>query len=131
MPAGLMCMRPEADAVDFTPGANRFIVCKTVGVNAYGVKYEMGDELPEGVLNARAMREIYDTPLRLIETFEYALTDDALVEAMMRRAPVASDDDEKEEEKVPVATASEAPVGAVTDDHKDHKRPHKGNKRKP
>lgn len=92
----LMCARKPADQVDYEN--ERFVVCKAAGVNAYGVKYEMGDELPQGALNPRAMREIYDTPLRLIETMDYALADEELLAAMMARPTVTTLDDDEEEE---------------------------------
>ena len=106
--SALMCARTPADKIDYDN--EKFVVCKVTGVNAYGVKYEMGDVLPQGVLPARALREIYDTPLRLIETMDYALADDQLLAAMMARPTVEPDNDgdtepnEDEFEPVPVVT---------------------------
>ena len=82
MPA-LLCQRVPADQIDYEN--ERFIVCKWIGVIAGGCKFEMGDELPKGILNARALREIYDTPTRLIETMDYALADEDLLACMMAR----------------------------------------------
>lgn len=108
---GLMCARKPADQVDYAN--ERFVVCKTTGVNVYGTRYEMGDELPVGCLNPRALREIYDTPLRLIETMDYALADEQLLAAMMAR-PVKADEgeveDDEEKEPVLVAPVVEPPV---------------------
>lgn len=112
--AGLLCERREADTVDFV--AERFVVCKAVGLNAGGRRFEMGDELPPGTLNARAMAEVYDTPTRLIETMEWALADEGLLAAMMSR-PAA--------EAEPV---SPAPVVAG-DGVPDKVRPGKGKNR--
>jgi hypothetical protein len=92
----LMCARKPADQVDYEN--ERFVVCKATGVNAYGVRYELGDELPRGVLQPRALREIYDTPLRLIETMDYALADEDLLAAMMARPSAAMPDDEEDED---------------------------------
>ena len=110
--SALMCARKPADQVDYEH--ERFVVCKVTGVNAYGVRYEMGDELPQDVLPPRALREIYDTPLRLIETMDYALADEDLLAAMMAR-PVNSDegeveDDDEEKEPILVAPVVEASV---------------------
>jgi hypothetical protein len=94
--SALLCARTPADQVDYAN--ERFIVCKIIGVTAYGRKFEMGDELPKGILNARQMREIYDTPTRLIETMDYALADEELLARMMARSPVALEEDEEEPE---------------------------------
>lgn len=118
--ATLMCIRPTVDEVNFNDPEQRFIVCKTVGVNAGGRRYEMGDELPREALDgtrygaARALQEIYDTPARLIETREYAMQDEALLAAMLRRADVGE---------------SAEPAVAVPDLVKDKPRPRKGNNR--
>ncbi len=98
--AALLCARKTADEVDFEN--ERFVVCKATGVNVYGKRYELGDELPQGVLNPRAIREIYDTPTRLVETMDYALADEQLLKAMMDRpaaeeGEVPEDDDEEKE----------------------------------
>jgi len=116
----LLCMRPSADEVDFKD--TRFIVCKSIGVNAGGRRFAMGEELPAGTLNERALREIYDTPLRLIETFEYALQDEQLMNAMMAQMPPVDPDDEEEEEPV-------AAVSAVAQSIPDVPRPNKNKKR--
>ena len=121
----LMCARRPADLVDYAN--ERFVVCKATGVNVYGVKYELGDELPAGCLPPRAMREIYDTPLRLIETMDYALADEDLLAAMMARPSVISPDDDEEEDDDKDADGdigSRAPA-AVADVVKDDPRPNK------
>ncbi len=118
----LMCARKEADLVDFVN--ERFVVCKTVGVNIYGKKYEMGDVLPEGALPPRALAEIYDTPLHLIESMDYALADEELLAIMMTR-PTAEEGEVPEKEPL---TAS-APV-ALKQHVPDVHRPNKNEKRK-
>lgn len=112
MPA-LMCARVPADQIDYDN--ERFVVCKWIGVLAGGQKFEMGDELPKGILNARALREIYDTPTRLIETMDYALADEDLLKSMMARpvADLEEDDDGETEplkEEKELAAATVAPV---------------------
>ena len=87
----MLCARTPADQVDYEN--ERFVVCKVSGVTAGGCRYEIGEELPRGVLNVRAMREIYDTPTRLIETMDYALSDEQLLAFMMARSSSADVDD--------------------------------------
>ena len=79
----LFCERPHAKDVDFEN--SRFIVSTAQGLKACGQKFERGDEVPTGVLNARALREIYEPPLRLIETIEHARADEGLVRACETR----------------------------------------------
>ena len=116
MPA-LFCARTPADQVDYAN--ERFIACKSVGVTAGGRKFEMGDELPAGVLPPRAMREIYDTPLRLVETMDYALADPELLAVMMARPLVVTDEPEDDDEEkdtdgdvasLPAAAAARTPT---------------------
>ena len=121
MPA-LLCQRTPADQVDY--GNERLIVCKICGVIAGGRRFEMGDELPRGVLPPRALREIYDTPLRLVETMDYALADADLLAAMMRRAPAAKQDGEEEDgedEAPPLVGEAAADGPAVVADGLPHK----------
>ncbi len=122
----LMCQRPEADQVAFDNEDQRFVVCKASGVRAGDRVYAMGEELPRGVLNARALRQIYDSPLRLIETFEFALSDEQLMAAMVTVMPEGDEpeDDDEEKDAPPLA----APV--VAGDGAPHVvRPHKSKKR--
>jgi hypothetical protein len=124
----LLCQRPPADTVDYK--ASKFIVCKSIGLNAGGRHFEMGDELPQGILNEHALKEIYDTPLRLIETFEFAVQDEGLMAAMIRRMPPADEEDEDDRD-TDGDVKSEASVSTVANDEVDQQRPHKGKKRKP
>lgn len=119
----LMCARRPADAVDFA--AEKFVVCKATGVNIYGKRYEMGDELPVAAMPPRALKEIYDTPLRLIETLDYALADEQLLAAMMARPGVGEAESEPDDKTGP---ALAAPV-VGSDGAPDKVRPAKGKKR--
>lgn len=76
----LLCERPHVKDVDFGDTA-RFIVSTASGLNVNGQHLVMGDEVPRGVLSVEAMRQIYEPPLRLIETVEYVREDPNLVEA--------------------------------------------------
>lgn len=82
----LFCDRPHVKTVDFVN--SRFIVSKACGLDVNGQHLEMGDELPGGVLNEYALREIYEPPLSLIEVFEHAVKDPALLAACLRRDAV-------------------------------------------
>lgn len=85
----LLCERPHVKDVDFD--TSRFIVSTAVGLNIQGQHLIMGDEVPRGVLNDIALRQIYEPPLRLIETFEYVRQDPALTEACTRQGTVLED----------------------------------------
>lgn len=85
----LLCNRPHVDSVDFTDA--RLIVSKSCGLDLGERHLEMGDEIPRGVLSVEALRLIYDTPLRLIETLDYAVQDPSLLEACLRRGADNSD----------------------------------------
>jgi len=54
------------------------VVAKVCGLDVDGKHLERGDEVPKGVLSETALRQIYDTPLRRIETVEFAFEDEAL-----------------------------------------------------
>jgi hypothetical protein len=73
------CSRPHVKDVPFDTA--RFVVGSTSGVKVNGQTLVMGDEIPKGVLSVIALRQIYDTPVRLIETVEYARTVPGLVKA--------------------------------------------------
>ncbi len=79
----LLCARPHVKEVDFVTA--RFIVATSSGLNVNGRHLTMGDEVPKGVLSIEALRQIYEPPLRLIETIEYALENPSLVEACTRQ----------------------------------------------
>lgn len=79
----LLCDRPHWRDVDFE--TSRFIVCKVCGVQIGDRLYEMGEELPRGVLEPDVLRQIYDTPLRLIELAEFAAWDPDLCEACAQK----------------------------------------------
>lgn len=70
----LSCSRPHIRTVDFQTA--RFVVAKVCGLDVDGRHLERGDEVPAGALSEVALRQIYDTPLRRIETVEYAFTQD-------------------------------------------------------
>lgn len=72
----LFCARPHVRTVD--PRTARFVVGKVCGLDVNGRHLEMGEEVPRGVLSDEAIRQIYDTPLRRIETIEFAFQDEAL-----------------------------------------------------
>ena len=78
-----LCSRPHVKDVDFDTA--RFVVCTASGLKVNGQNLVMGDELPRGVLNFHALQRIYDTPLRLIETIEYAREIPGLVQACERQ----------------------------------------------
>lgn len=79
----LFCDRPHVKEVDFA--AVRLIVSTASGLNVNGQHLVMGDEVPRGVLSIEALRQIYEPPLRLVETVEYAREDPSLVEACQRQ----------------------------------------------
>ncbi len=91
----LLCDRPHAKTIDF--GASRFIVGKVCGLNVNGRHLERGDEIPKGALSASALREIYEPPLSLIEVLEYAVRDESLLQASLRRDSICMDDDSDSE----------------------------------
>jgi hypothetical protein len=78
-----LCSRPHVKDVDFDTA--RFVVCTASGLKVNGQNLVMGDELPKGVLDFHALQRIYDTPLRLIETVEYAREIPGLVKACERQ----------------------------------------------
>ena len=78
-----LCSRPHVKDVDFDTA--RFVVCTASGLKVNGQNLVMGDELPRGVLDIHALQRIYDTPLRLIETIEYAREIPGLVKACERQ----------------------------------------------
>lgn len=78
-----LCSRPHVKDVDFD--TVRFVVCTASGLKVNGQNLVMGDELPRGVLDFHALQRIYDTPLRLIETIEYAREIPGLVQACERQ----------------------------------------------
>jgi len=61
----------------------RFVASTSRGMNLGDKKLEMGDEVPRGALDARALRLLYD--VNRIETFEHASKLDYLREACARR----------------------------------------------
>ncbi len=75
----LFCDRPHVDKLDFQ--AARFVVSKSVGLKMGARLLKMGEEVPQGAFTSVALRQIYEPPLRLIETFEYAATDPGLAAA--------------------------------------------------
>lgn len=79
----LLCDRPHEKTLDFDTA--RFVVGKSCGINVGGQRLERGDLVPEGVLNSSALREMYDTPLALIEVVEHSIKDPGLMEAMIVR----------------------------------------------
>lgn len=87
----LLCDRPHAKTVDFDN--SRFIVGKICGLNVQGRHLERGDEIPRGALSASSLREIYEPPLSLIEVLEYAVRDESLLQACLRRDSACADDD--------------------------------------
>jgi hypothetical protein len=105
----LLCDRPHSRFVDF--GASRFVVSTGRGLNISGQKYERGDEVPQGVLSAEALRQQYEPPLRNIELFEFALTDPSLREACARRGINL----EEEVEKAAKASQSAATIEVYPD----------------
>ena len=116
----MFCQRTPADQVDYAN--ERFVVCKASGVTAGGRKFELGDELPSGILPPRAMREIYDTPLRLVETMDYAMADEELLKFMMARMSLVEDGDEDDRD----ADGDVKPASAAI----AHTSPNANNKRK-
>ena len=102
----LLCDRKHAKEVDFAN--SRFVVAKSCGVNAGGHRYEYGDEIPEGTLTEEALRRIYEPPLHLIETIEFAVREPQLLDALLRRGvglPVPEEAKEPEEEATEMCTA--------------------------
>lgn len=79
----LLCARPHVKEVDFDIA--RFIVATASGLNVNGQHLVMGDEVPKGKLSVEALQQIYEPPLRLIETIEYARENPGLVEACTRQ----------------------------------------------
>jgi hypothetical protein len=60
----------------------------------------MGVEVPAGVLSVEALRQIYEPPLRLIETIEYVREDPNLVEACSRQGTSLDRDLPEQEESL-------------------------------
>jgi hypothetical protein len=79
----LFCERPHVKEVDF--GTARFVVSTASGLNVSGKHLVRGDEVPRGVLTVEALRQIYEPPLRLIETVTFAQKDPSLVAACSER----------------------------------------------
>lgn len=110
----LLCDRPHVRTVDFRN--SRFVVSKAIGLNVDGRHLEMGDDVPVGVLSEEALRQIYDTPLRLIETFEFAQQIPELHQAYLHRHQIDSMDSE-EMEVGPVKGGDPTPVAVKQDPH--------------
>ncbi len=81
--SNLFCDRPHVDTVDFD--TSRFVVSTARGLTVDGKHLEMGDAVPMGVLDARALRLEYEPPLRSIDLLEYAMTQPYLCEACAQR----------------------------------------------
>jgi hypothetical protein len=86
----LLCDRPHAKTIDFDN--SRFVVGKICGLNVNGRHLERGDEIPRGALSASSLREIYEPPLSLIEILEFAVRDESLLQACLRRDSTCTDD---------------------------------------
>jgi hypothetical protein len=105
----LSCSRPHIRTVDFR--IERFVVAKVCGLDVDGRHLERGDEVPAGALSEMALRQVYDTPLRRIETVEYAFTqDEALRTECLARGVPPPDSPEQEP---PEAVKTEEPPRAV------------------
>jgi hypothetical protein len=104
--------------VDFDTA--RFIVCKQSGLDIGEQHLEMGDEIPKGALNAIALRQIYETPLRLIETVEYAAQDPELAAACTRKNVSLDPESEQDPEPEPDATQMCSECGVFYPDLSKH-----------
>ena len=109
----LSCSRPHIRKVDF--GISRFVVAKACGLDVDGRHLERGDEVPAGALSETALRQIYDTPLRRIETVEYAFTQDEALrtECLAHGVPPPGDLPEPEETPLTETDEEEAPRAKV------------------
>lgn len=76
-----LCDRPLTRNVNFE--TSRFVASTARGMNLGDQILEMGDEVPKGALDARALRLAYD--VNRIETFERCLQLDYMREACARR----------------------------------------------
>lgn len=108
--------RPDENAVNYE--TSRFVVGKHTGLKLGDQVLPIGTEIPRGTLSARALRQVYQRPLRLIETFEYAMTMDHVREAYARLyGPSAGEPQQTNEQPAlqpaPKASAPE-PATAVT-----------------
>lgn len=86
----LLCDRPVAQLIDFS--AARLVVGTANGLNVNGQKLAMGEEIPPGALPAEALRCEYETPLRRIELYDFAMKDPELREAIIRHRKPGSGD---------------------------------------
>ena len=66
--------RPTSREVDFRVA--RLVVRTARGLDVDGRHLERGDEVPRGGLSDEALRQIYEPPLRQIETIEYVFMHD-------------------------------------------------------
>lgn len=73
-----LCDRPHERFVDFA--ASRFVVSMECGLEVDGRVLERGEEVPSGVLEPDALRQVYQRPLRRIELIEYAFNDPDMVD---------------------------------------------------
>src|ERR1035437_4723242 len=94
----LQCSRPHARFVDWTA---RFVVGKSCGLEVGDRHLERGDEVPAGALSVIALRQIYETPLALIETVEHAFEDEALRTECLRHGVSLSGDALPTQEDLP------------------------------
>ena len=83
----LLCERPHERTIDFA--SSQFVVGKTRGININGQHLEYGDEVPQGVLDPRTLRQLYEPPVRSIELMDYALKDESLLQAMVERSKLS------------------------------------------
>jgi hypothetical protein len=105
----LLCDRPHERSIDFE--TSRFIVSKATGLDVNGIHLEMGDEVPEGGLSPRALRQVYEPPLSLIESLDYvkSMDDPYLREACARRGIVLEDSQQPPTEPATEPITVEAP----------------------
>ena len=87
----LLCDRPLARNADFNVA--RLVVSTVRGLNVNGQHLEMGDEVPSGVLTARALQQEYEPPLRSIELIDFAFKIPSLREACLQRGVVFNPDE--------------------------------------
>ena len=126
MPLTLLCARPHVRFVDFR--TERFVVAKICGLDVDGKHLERGDELPKGVLSETALRQIYDTPLRLIETVEFAFTqDEALRTECLARGVQLSPVVAKPKARVIAPDLDRLPYGDLVELCQENGIPHVGN----
>lgn len=70
----LLCERPHARYVDFD--TSRFVVSDPAGLNLGDRILEWGEEIPRGVLDARALRLEYEHPMQRIQLLSYVIAHD-------------------------------------------------------